>query len=520
MNMTSLDTEYLSAAVNNLIIELSLDVLTFSDVVSMPELSCIPAKAQIDDCDETPYRSICQVCFDTEMNFTALPLSSVEFDQGTLDTLTNITSCLYMPSFGNLSMVELLIDVPAEWSCESHESWTFSDYNKTSVQPFRVNFTREREEYILSVFSIDDICANNYRLVCDTYVSLEASKFEIVTNHSKVSLHISGMDTVLLHDQFQINTDGSAVYCLEEAVSEGRNLPAGLDIMNIVGTVLSIMSVLIVITTYLIFPELRNVAGKSVLTLSITLLLTFLLIFVGGVSTQHDGLCKAVGAITHFFWLSIFFWMNALAIDLNRTFGSHAKFRVGNKSQIVYIWYCLYAWCIPALIVGACLFIDLCDCTNLHLNYGNDWLCWLSSGNVNLFAFGVPLAALLFLNAILFTDTVVGIRLTKKAAEKALKERPALAKAKEELSLYVKLSGVMGFTWILAFVCEYANIPELWYVFIAINSLQGVFILLAFVFNKRIIALWKQKLGVRRDDVTSSTADTKSTSTGNTMIEK
>ncbi|XP_030832138.1 probable G-protein coupled receptor Mth-like 1 [Strongylocentrotus purpuratus] len=212
--------------------------------------------------------------------------------------------------------------------------------------------------------------------------------------------------------------------------------------------------------------------------------------------------------------------MNALAIDLNRTFGSHAKFRVGNKSQIFYIWYSLYAWGIPALIVGACLVIDLCECTNLHFIYGNRGLCWLSSGNANLFAFGVPLAALLFLNAILFTDTVVGIRLTKKAAKKALKERPALAKAKEELSLYIKLSGVMGFTWILAFVCEYANIPELWYIFTAINSLQGVFILLAFGFNKRIIAMWKEKLGVRPDDVTSSTADTKSTNTGNTMVKK
>nr|XP_054757863.1 uncharacterized protein LOC129263978 [Lytechinus pictus] len=519
VNMTSLDTDYLLAMVNNVLIQSPLDTLTSPSVVSVPEISCIPTG----DSENDSCQSICQVCFDTEMNFTTLPQTSLEFYQGTAGIITNVTSTLYMPSFGNLSMIEMLIDVPAGWDCESHNSWTFSNYGKPTLLPFRINFTRERAVYIMSVSSIGDVCTGNTtRLACDTYVKLDASQFDIVKNQSQVFLHFTGKDTVLLDDEFQIGQDGSALYCLKVPAYEERNLPPSLDTMNTIGNALSVVSVLIIITTYAIFPELLNLAGKSVLTLSVALLLTFVLVFLSGVSTEHGGFCKAVAAITHFFWLAIFFWMNALAIDLNRTFGNRAKIKIASKSQRFYVWYSLYAWGVPALIVGACLVIDLCGCTNLRFSYGNDELCWLSSGDANLYAFGVPLLALLFLNAILFIDAVVGIRLTKRASEKALKKRPALAKAKEELSLYIKLSGVMGFTWILAFICEYANVPELWYLFTAVNSLQGVFILLAFGYNKRIITLWKVKLGMQKV-LTSSTSDnsnTKNTSIGTIRDEK
>ncbi|XP_041465905.1 uncharacterized protein LOC121416476 [Lytechinus variegatus] len=519
VNMTSLDTDYLLATVNNVLIQSPLDTLTFPSVVSVPQISCIPTG----DSENYSRQSICQVCLDTELNFTTLPQTSLEFYQGTAGIITNATTTLYMPSLGNLSMIEILIDVPAGWDCESHNSWTFSDYGKPTLLPFRINFTRERADYIMSVSSIGDVCTGNTtRLACDTYVKLDASQFEIVKNQSRVFLHFTWKDTVLLDDEFQIGQDGSALYCQKVPTYEERNLPPGLDTMNTIGNALSVVSVLIIITTYATFPELLNLAGKSALTLSVALLLTFLLVFVSGVSTEHDGFCKAVAAITHFFWLSIFFWMNALAIDLNRTFGTRAKTRVASKSKKFYVWYSLYAWGVPALIVGACLVIDVCGCTNLRFSYGNDELCWLSSGDANLYAFGVPLLALLFLNAILFIDTVVGIRLTKRASEKALKKRPALAKAKEELSLYIKLSGVMGFTWILVFICEYANVPELWYLFTAVNSLQGVFILLAFGYNKRIITLWKVKLGMQKELTSSTSGDnnTESTSTGTTRAEK
>ncbi|XP_072164139.1 adhesion G protein-coupled receptor E5-like [Diadema setosum] len=198
--------------------------------------------------------------------------------------------------------------------------------------------------------------------------------------------------------------------------------------------------------------------------------------------------------------------MNVLAIDLCRTFGSRAKIRVNLPSTSHFVWYSLYAWGAPAVIVGICLTIDLCQCTAFTFGYGKNGICWLTRGNASLYGFGVPLACLLFVNIILFADTVQGIRMTKKASEILRKDGPAITKAKEDLILYIKLSCITGFTWALAFVCDYGKVRELWYVFTAVNSLQGVMLLLVFGFSKRNIALWREKIGTEKEKTSRSSA--------------
>eukprot|EP00057_Strongylocentrotus_purpuratus_P007583 XP_011662057.1 PREDICTED: G-protein coupled receptor Mth-like [Strongylocentrotus purpuratus] len=519
VNLTSSDVEYLAGAMNSLLIGSPYDLLASTIVLELPQVSCNVSQLEFHDgerCYEQNETMECQACFDIELNFTALMASNLSLVSNTSFWFDD-TACYFTPSFGNVSVMKIDIDVPADWTCASYSSFFSGQTNDTLLPPFRVQVTRETGAYKMTALTGEYICRDHLILTCKGYLRADPGQFEF-THDFEDAIRVGTGNTVIGQGKFQRMPNGSVQYCLEENSQSDRNLPKGLDIMTIVGTVLSIISVLAVITTYTVFPKLRNMAGKSVLALSVALLMVFLLMCLGVVSSKSTGLCKAVSAASHFFWLSIFFWMNALAIDLNRIFGSRAKIRIGSKSQIFYVWYSLYAWGTPALIVGACLTIDLCECTNLSFEYGSEGLCWLSSGDATLYGFGVPLAALLFLNTILFSDTVVGIRLTKKASEKALKERPALTRAKEELSLYIKLSCVMGFTWIFCFVCEYSNIPELWYIFTAVNSLQGVFVLLAFGLNKRVTALWKEKLGIKRKEATSSQGDTKSTNTQNSTV--
>ena len=52
----------------------------------------------------------------------------------------------------------------------------------------------------------------------------------------------------------------------------------------------------------------------------------------------------------------------------------------------------------------------------------------------------------------------------------------------------------MGFTWIFAFSAAFSGASALWYIYIIINSLQGLYIFFAFTFNRRIGQLWKGKL--------------------------
>jgi len=50
----------------------------------------------------------------------------------------------------------------------------------------------------------------------------------------------------------------------------------------------------------------------------------------------------------------------------------------------------------------------------------------------------------------------------------------------------VKLSVVMGLGWVLGFVAAFADWPALWYVFIAVNSLHGAMLCVAFVATRQV----------------------------------
>ncbi|XP_071490402.1 G-protein coupled receptor Mth2-like [Diadema antillarum] len=429
-------------------------------------------------------------------------------------TKSNLTNppCFRSPSLGNISVYELVLEAPAGWNCSDVAPVDLQKTNVTLLEPFRTRAWYTNCSVVVHHENRTTTCPTAEALPCDSNQVFRADDFEIVTADSGLlSLRLASESQLIDATQFRLMADGSAWYCRQKSGIAQSDLPEGLDIISYVGTSLSILSLLIVIATYIVFPRLRNVAGKSILSLCLSLLVVFLSIFLSEITSDENTFCKTLAVVSHFLWLAIFFWMNVLAIDLCRTFGSRAKIQVGTTSSLRhFICYSLYAWGAPAIIVGIFLALDLCRCTSFEVGYGKDGVCALSRGSASVYGFGVPLASILFCNAVLFTDTVVGIRLTKKASERALKERSNIEKAKEELSLYIKLSGVMGFTWALAYICNYANIPELWYVFTVVNSLQGVFLLLVFGFNRRNIALWRQKLGLKGEEVTSSAADIKS----------
>ena len=72
----------------------------------------------------------------------------------------------------------------------------------------------------------------------------------------------------------------------------------------------------------------------------------------------------------------------------------------------------------------------------------------------------------------------------------------------------------MGFTWIFAFSAAFSGVSALWYIYIIINSLQGLYIFFAFTFNRRIGQLWKEKL-IGKKAVNKSSNSSATTKLGN-----
>ena len=52
----------------------------------------------------------------------------------------------------------------------------------------------------------------------------------------------------------------------------------------------------------------------------------------------------------------------------------------------------------------------------------------------------------------------------------------------------------MGFAWIFGYIAAFTDVETLWYIYIILNSLQGVFIFISFICKREVGLLWIQKL--------------------------
>ena len=104
-----------------------------------------------------------------------------------------------------------------------------------------------------------------------------------------------------------------------------RATPASLQLFTFIGSILSMVSLILLLLTYIMFTELRNLTGKIIINLAISLLLHQSCFFAGG-EIKDPETCMSVAVLLHFFVLSSFTWMSVMAYDVHRIFAPLSKF--------------------------------------------------------------------------------------------------------------------------------------------------------------------------------------------------
>lgn len=268
-------------------------------------------------------------------------------------------------------------------------------------------------------------------------------------------------------------------------------------------------------------------------------------------------LCTTVAVALHYFFLASHCWMNVMSYDVYRTFATNKCILTRVRDKRKYLSrYALYAWGVPLLVIGACLFIDFSNVfPALAIGYGDHWTggnvsrfvsvtmegkheesvdyssnsyqeerknitletvdiqyvfsCWIQNPVAALVAFGAPIMLIFLVNCVLFTRTIVAIqrttRLLKLNRDKSQSSVHQMT-GRNDVILYVKMSSVMGFTWVFGLassvisavvketsdtVCVVVHVLGI--LFPILNSLQGVFIFCAFVLNRRVLKLFRNK---------------------------
>ncbi|KAK6187286.1 hypothetical protein SNE40_005349 [Patella caerulea] len=282
-------------------------------------------------------------------------------------------------------------------------------------------------------------------------------------------------------------------------------------ILTVVGIALSIIGCLITIAVYLSFKSLRNIPGKIVIALCITLIMGYLAMMIGPAMENSYSGCKTFAILMHYSFLLAFFWMNVMAIDVWYTF-SKAYYQAGTQAHKTnrFKFYMVYVFIMATTPVSLAIILNETEIGEGFAPHYGEGVCWINRKNALMVFFGLPSLLVILSNVVLFVVAAKTIYVAQKNSARLLGKED-----KGMLGIYVRLTCVMGLTYLFGFLAPVVNHPVTWYLFIILNTLQGVFIFVSFVCTHKVIGLARERastLSHSRSDnsYTASRSPTKS----------
>lgn len=309
-----------------------------------------------------------------------------------------------------------------------------------------------------------------------TMTKLDPSEYEL-TNKSQVF--------VFLHQKVYTNTEfqmiGADVFvcltkrqaCLPDCKTTKVMFQSDVveNYLSLIGLI-SIVALAVTLSVYVAYPQLLNRPGNILICLVISLMLAQLLFLVSAEVEHIPQLCMTVGILVHYFYLSAFSWMNIVAFDLWMTFSNTFMIAGSTRNRKRFLRYNIYAWSVPLIIVSTGIILDHTsvpvEIKNLKPGYGKG-VCWISSHMAILLSFAGPLALCKLFDFVSFVFTAFHIARAKKQGSMATKKNAC------SFLINLKLSLIMGLTWVFAFLANATNETSIWYLFIyfiIFNSLQ------------------------------------------------
>ncbi|XP_037743874.1 adhesion G protein-coupled receptor E5 isoform X33 [Chelonia mydas] len=236
-----------------------------------------------------------------------------------------------------------------------------------------------------------------------------------------------------------------------------------LDIITKVGLVISLLCLLLSIVTFLFCRALKGPRTTIHLHLCLALFIAYAVFLTGSSSTGNRVVCGVVAGLLHYFFLAAFCWMCLEGAELYllvvQVFTPH-----GLRRHYMF----LLGYGVPALVVGL-------SAATYHKGYGTARHCWLSLDKGFIWSFLAPVCIIIAVNAVIFVVTVW--KLSLKFAD----INPDMSQLKKLRVLTITAIAqlcILGTTWIFGMFQFNQRSLVVSYIFVILNTLQGLFIFL------------------------------------------
>lgn len=279
--------------------------------------------------------------------------------------------------------------------------------------------------------------------------------------------------------------DGGILVCIIQPEADKFSRLMGW--VSLAGLGLSCLCLVGHLIAFLLVPDLRNLSGKNLASLCIVLLMAYATFILSVFGEPGKKECFILAAAMYYFFLSSFSWMNVMAFDIWRTLRlatSELRVSAGGQHRKFFV-YSVYGWLLPAAALAALVTLDLVRPEGMPSQYfptlGERW-CWFGQRKALLVFFAAPLTTIMLMNIVLF---ILSARIIAETTQSTAK-MTSCSPHQNQFKLYMRLALLMGLTWISGIVAGYLQLEPIWYVFVLLNTLQGVFIFLAFTCTRKV----------------------------------
>lgn len=338
---------------------------------------------------------------------------------------------------------------------------------------------------IPNIADSQDYAMSKAKIMSCLQIQLKSNEFYFNVTANTVSIHEG--TKVLNANEFEVIDNNSIRVCKKDydriskqPVTELSLLHRVHNVFSYVFTMTSLFCLLVTFITYCIFPDLRTIPGKNIMSLCLSLFVAQGCLQFSSFIMTHESICVPFAILTHYSWLATFCAMNVCSFHMYRIF--YNKRMVVSKGLRQFEqtkYYLIYTYTFPFAVVILNVAIHLGVSKGEFTGYGK-YVCFLSDTLTIVLTFIVPAGLIFIANFVFFLLAFQAIRTSSRIA--------CTVRDRREYFIYLKLCTLTGFSWPLQIIDSFFPLSAFSFVAVFINALQGFYIFSSYVCNERI---WK-----------------------------
>ncbi|RUS75515.1 hypothetical protein EGW08_016720 [Elysia chlorotica] len=257
-----------------------------------------------------------------------------------------------------------------------------------------------------------------------------------------------------------------------------------LSWISLVCTILSMLCCVVTFLTYICLPAMRSSAGINNMILVATDFFAQGLVEFSGTQAGRHTLCLFLAVLTHFFWLAAVAAMSTATFHMFFALSFPLRFQqYHGRERVLLRVYASIVLLTPSVIVAATIAYGLVE--KGRYVYAGGSHCFVDAGLPKIIFFGVPIFICIMGNIGMYTFTVTRLQGTPNIGETKIQ--------RNYFVLYSKLSVATGVFWLFGYVYELTKVVVFAYAFMLTAPLLGLFLLLAFVANRRVLDMAREQ---------------------------